>query len=70
MSVDKRERRLPSLLVEGNVSSRDGWNEFFRLRYRLKKLKESNPSVYAVLLGKYFGVLDEIKQTLKRARSK
>jgi hypothetical protein len=64
--VGKRERSLAGLLVEGSVSknSKDNWNEFFRIRYRLLQLKEKRPEVYAFLLAKYVDVLDEIRQVV------
>jgi hypothetical protein len=65
--VDKRERKLAGLLVEGSASVKcqSNWNELVRLRCRLKKLREEKPEVYACLLSKYFGVLDEIKRSLE-----
>jgi hypothetical protein len=65
--VDKRERKLPSLLVSGSATPacRESWNEFARVRYRLKRLKEEKPEVYVCLLKKFFGVLDEFKQVVE-----
>jgi hypothetical protein len=64
--VDKRERKLAGLLVEGNISEhcKGTWNEFIRVRYRLLRLRENRPEVYTCLIAKYNGVLDEIKRAI------
>jgi hypothetical protein len=65
--VDKRERKLAGLLVEGSASvrNREKRNEFFRVRGRLKRLRRVNPEKYNFLVSQYFGVLDEIKRSLE-----
>jgi len=66
MSVtDKRERKLPGLLVEDSVTSTgESRAEFERTRYKLRKFRENKPEVYASLLSKYLGVISEIKQAI------
>ena len=69
MDVAKIERKLASLLVTGNCSAGSKWNEYTRVRYKLRRLKESDPARYEALMSKYVGVLDEIKQTIKRGKN-
>jgi hypothetical protein len=64
---DKRERRLPGLLLEGNSSDSSKWRELANIRYKLKKLKESNPATYSLLLSNYIGALDQIKRYIEKA---
>jgi hypothetical protein len=64
--VDKRERKLPGLLVTGNCTSGESWNSHQKLRRRLLRLKVIDPAVYAALMRKYHGVLDEIKLVLEK----
>jgi|GEM_PF-2426553 len=64
--VSKRERRLPGLLLEGASTDGAKWCELSRIRYRLKKLKESNPAVYGLLITNYNAALDQIKKYIEK----
>lgn len=63
---DKRERRLPGLLLDGNSSNPDKWSELAKIRYNLKKLKYANPDVYNLLISNYNDALDKIKQYVEK----
>jgi hypothetical protein len=66
---DKRERRLPSLLASVSSTNKEGWAEHARIRYALKRLKESDPEKHNFLMLKYNAVLTEIKQTIERRKN-
>jgi len=66
-AADKRERKLAGLLVDCSVTTTGKSRvEFERVRYRLRKLRENKPDVYASLLLKYLGAIDEIKQSIEK----
>ena len=70
MDIEKCERRLPSLLVEGNTSDdKAKWNELARTRYRLKRLKDTHPKKYDSLISKHVKILTEIKQNIEKKRT-
>jgi hypothetical protein len=60
--VDKRERRLPALLIKNASTNSDGKAELERMRRGLKKLRLREPAVHALLLKRYFDVLEEIRE--------
>jgi len=66
VSVDKLERRLSGLILEGNSSEDTKWNELMRIRYKIRKLKETKPEVYALLLSRFKTSIDEIKLYLDK----
>ena len=60
VNADRVKRKLPSLLCDGDTSTRENGNAFMRNRYRLKQFQKRNPKKFNNLRNQLCAILDEI----------
>ncbi len=53
-------RRLPSLLIPTDTTTKKGWRGFMRTRYRLAQFKKRNPEKYNMIINKLVNDLNEL----------
>ncbi|MDR0798121.1 MAG: hypothetical protein LBE70_05375 [Nitrososphaerota archaeon] len=69
MDVERCEKKLSILLVEGSTTDRVTRNKHRRVVTDLNKLKRVNPQQYNTLLSLFVGVLGEIEKALKNGEN-
>ena len=72
VNANRVKNKLPSLLINGPSScdpkakkfKKENWKKLMRLRYRLGKLRETNPEKYNTLMNNHIAVLTEIENAI------
>jgi hypothetical protein len=64
VNADRVKRELPSLLTDGNTTSKKNWAARRRIAYRLGQLKKHNPARYMSLEAKLMAVLREMEKAV------
>jgi hypothetical protein len=64
VNVDRVKRKLPSLLIDGNTTSKKHWAARRKIAYRLDKLKRRNSTLYLSIEAKLIMTLRDIEKAV------
>ncbi len=64
VNVKRVKQKIPSLLIEGDTSTKKNYNAFFRQRYRLQQFEKRKPEKANNLFNKFVAVLNEIEEAM------
>jgi hypothetical protein len=64
VNADRVKRKLPSLLLDNNTNSPNGWKAFMRYRYRFEQFKRRNPEKFNSLTNRVLADLAEFEKAV------
>ena len=70
VNADRIKRKLPSLLLDNNTNSPDGWKAFMRYRYHFEQFKRRNPEKFNNLTNRVLVDLVEFEKAVNATDKK
>jgi len=70
VNADRVKRKLPSLLLDKNTNTPNGWKEFMRYRYHFEQFKRRNPEKFNSLTNRVLADLAEFEKAVNATDKK
>ena len=70
VNADRVKRKLPSLLLDNNTNSPNGWKAFMRYRYHFEQFKRRNPEKFNSLTNRVLADLAEFEVAVNATSKK
>jgi hypothetical protein len=70
LNADRVKRKLPSLLLNSNTNSPDGWKAFMRYRYHFEQFKRRNPDKFNNLTNRVLADLLQLEKAVNEEHLK
>lgn len=64
VNADRVKRKLPSLLLDNNTNSPNGWKAFMRYRYHFAQFKKRNPDKFNNLTNRVLADLADLEKAV------
>jgi hypothetical protein len=65
VNADRVKRKLPSLLLDGDTNSKEGWRAFMRNRYCFEQFRVRKPEKFNTLTNKVTADLSELEKAVE-----
>lgn len=70
VDADRVKRKLPSLLLDNNTNTPNGWKVFMRYRYHFEQFKRRNPEKFNSLTNRVIADLAEFEKAVNATDKK